>query len=87
MRKSRCTPSPFPKSQISKASKLWWNSSARIISKNFKTLGLGQLGGRLLSETEVDSARHVAVINEALSDRLFAHENPVRAKDQTKGLR
>jgi putative ABC transport system permease protein len=53
----------------------------------FKTLGLGQLGGRLLSETEVDSARHVAVINEALSDRLFAHENPVRAKDQTKGLR
>jgi putative ABC transport system permease protein len=51
----------------------------------FKTLGLGQLGGRLLSETEVDSARHVAVINEALSDRLFAHENPIGQRIKLKG--
>jgi hypothetical protein len=49
----------------------------------FKTLGLGQLGGRLLSETEIDSARHVAVINEALSDRLFAHENPIGQSCET----
>jgi hypothetical protein len=37
----------------------------------------------LRSETEIDSARHVAVINEALSDRLFAHENPIGQSCET----
>lgn len=51
----------------------------------FKTLRLDQLSGRLLSETEVDSARHLAVINEALSDRFFPHVNAIGQRIKLKG--
>jgi putative ABC transport system permease protein len=43
----------------------------------FQTLGLGLLRGRLLSETDIDSARHVAVVNQAFARAYFGSENPL----------
>jgi putative ABC transport system permease protein len=43
----------------------------------FETLGRHLLRGRLLTQRDVDSARHVLVINEALARAYFRDENPV----------
>jgi predicted permease len=43
----------------------------------FETLGRQLLRGRLLSHSDVDSARHVAVINQTLARSYFGDENPV----------
>jgi putative ABC transport system permease protein len=46
----------------------------------FQTLGLRLLRGRLLSEADIDSARQVAVINEAFALAYFGSENPLGQK-------
>ena len=46
----------------------------------FQTLGLRLVRGRLLSESDIDSARHVAVVNEAFSRAYFGSENPLEQK-------
>jgi len=43
----------------------------------FETLGLRLLRGRVLSESDIASAGHVAVVNEALAKRFFAGEDPL----------
>jgi putative ABC transport system permease protein len=43
----------------------------------FKTLGLGLMKGRLLSEVDVDSATHVVVINQTLARSFFKDEDPI----------
>jgi len=43
----------------------------------FETLGLHLQRGRLLSEGEIASASHVAVVNESLARRFFADEDPI----------
>jgi putative ABC transport system permease protein len=43
----------------------------------FQTLKRGLLRGRLLSETDVDAARQVAVINQTLARSFFGNENPI----------
>jgi len=43
----------------------------------FQTLGLRLLRGRLLSEDDVASSRHVAVINQAFARTHFGSENPL----------
>jgi putative ABC transport system permease protein len=46
----------------------------------FETLGRHLLRGRLLSHSDVDSARHVAVINQMLARSYFGDEDPVGQK-------
>ena len=43
----------------------------------FETLGLPLIKGRLLSEADVASARHVVVINEMLARNYFKDEDPI----------
>ena len=46
----------------------------------FKTMGRHLLHGRLLSETDVDSARPVAVVNETLARTYFGKDDPIGQK-------
>src|SRR5262249_17438705 len=46
----------------------------------FQTLGLRLQQGRLLSETDIDSARLVAVVNQSFVRAYFANENPLGQK-------
>jgi putative ABC transport system permease protein len=46
----------------------------------FQTLGLRLLRGRLLSEADIDSARHVAVVNQAFARAYFSGEDPLGQK-------
>src|SRR5258708_15060262 len=41
----------------------------------FKTLGVRLLGGRLLSQSDIDSARQVAVVNDAFARAYFGSDN------------
>jgi hypothetical protein len=42
-----------------------------------RTLELQIVSGRWLSESDVDSARHVAVINQTMATHFFGTENPL----------
>jgi putative ABC transport system permease protein len=58
-----------------------WESMVDLCSEGyFQTLGLHLLRGRLLSETDIDSARHVAVVNQAFARAYFGSEDPLRQK-------
>jgi len=58
-----------------------WDSQVDLASDGyFQTLGLHQLRGRLLSQTDVDSARLVAVVNESLVRKYFPNEDPIGRK-------
>jgi putative ABC transport system permease protein len=46
----------------------------------FKTLGLPLIRGRLLSESDIDSARLVAVINQTLARDFFGKDDPIGQK-------
>jgi putative ABC transport system permease protein len=46
----------------------------------FQTLGLRLLRGRALSETDIDSARHVALVNQAFARTYYGGENPLGQK-------
>ncbi len=55
-----------------------WITSAELISEDyFKTVGLPLLRGRLLTATEIDSARKVAVVNRKLQHDFFAGQDPI----------
>jgi putative ABC transport system permease protein len=55
-----------------------WQAQLDLCDQDdFKTLGLGLLRGRLLSEADVDSARHVVVINEAMARNYYKDEDPI----------
>jgi putative ABC transport system permease protein len=55
-----------------------WESMVQLVSDGyFPTLGLRLLRGRLLTEGEVDGARHLAVVNQTLVNRFFAGEDPI----------
>ena len=55
-----------------------WDANTNLCSEGyFQTLGLPLLRGRLFSEGDVESARHVAVINQTLARRFFGKENPL----------
>src|SRR5437899_682734 len=58
-----------------------WESMVDLCSEGyFQTLGLQLLRGRLLSETDIDSARHVAVVNQAFARTYFGSEDPLGQK-------
>jgi putative ABC transport system permease protein len=73
-----------PGSQITllgKPNSQHWESMLDLCTESyFQTLDLGLLRGRLLSETDIDSARHVAVINQAFARTYFGGENPLGQK-------
>jgi putative ABC transport system permease protein len=46
----------------------------------FKLMGEALLGGREFRSTDDDKAAKVAIVNQALADRYFPHENPVGRK-------
>jgi putative ABC transport system permease protein len=58
-----------------------WISILELCSEGwFRTVGLPLVRGRLLSETDVDSARLVVVINQMLARHFFGEEDPVGQK-------
>jgi putative ABC transport system permease protein len=58
-----------------------WESMIDLCSEAyFQTLGLGLLRGRALSETDIDSARHVALVNQAFARTYFGSEDPLGQK-------
>lgn len=46
----------------------------------FQTLGLRLLRGRLFSQTDIDSVRHVAVVNQAFARAYFGAGNPLQQR-------
>jgi putative ABC transport system permease protein len=55
-----------------------WDANTNLCSEDyFQTLGLSLLRGTLFSEGDVESARHVAVINQALARTFFGKEDPI----------
>ena len=55
-----------------------WNSLMELCSPTyFSTLGANVLRGRMLSDEDIDTARHVAVINEQFARNYFANEDPI----------
>ena len=55
-----------------------WDANTTLCSEGyFQTLGLRLLRGRFFSGDEVESARHVAVINQTLARRFFGNDDPI----------
>lgn len=55
-----------------------WGATFEMCSEGyFETLGRHLLRGRLLSQADVELARHVAVINQTLARNYFKNEDPV----------
>jgi putative ABC transport system permease protein len=64
-----------------------WNAIMQLVGEDyFKTLGVRLLRGRLLSEVEVNDARKVIVINQAMVAKHFADEDPIGRRIQFKRL-
>jgi len=55
-----------------------WRSIFQLCSEDyFKTLGIRLLRGRLLTEGDVESARHVIVVNQTLVKNFFGSDDPL----------
>jgi putative ABC transport system permease protein len=55
-----------------------WTALVQLCSENyFQTLGLQLLRGRLISESEAESARYVAVVNQTLARHFFGDDDPI----------
>ena len=64
-----------------------WDSALDLCSETyFQTLGVRLLRGRLLSRADIDSARHVAVVNQAFVRAYFGSENPLGQKIRFKAF-
>lgn len=64
-----------------KPSSQHWNSMVDLCSQTyFQTLGVRLLRGRLLSEADIDSMRHVTVVNETFARTFFGSENTLGQK-------
>jgi putative ABC transport system permease protein len=57
------------------------NAISELCSEDyFKALGIPLLAGRIFSKSEVDSARHVVVVNQLLARSIFPGEDPIGRK-------
>jgi putative ABC transport system permease protein len=55
-----------------------WTSAVELISEDyFNTIGLPIVRGRVLTATEIDSVRKVAVINKRLAHDFFGDQDPI----------
>jgi putative ABC transport system permease protein len=58
-----------------------WVSMVELCGESFfQILGVRLLRGRLISETDIGSARHVAVVNEAFATTYFSSRDPLGQK-------
>lgn len=58
-----------------------WESMMELCGEPFfQILGIRPLRGRLISETDIGSARHIAVVNEAFATTYFGSEDPLGQK-------
>jgi MacB-like periplasmic core domain len=58
-----------------------WRAMFQLCSEGyFQTMGRHLLRGRLLTESDVDAARPVAVVNETLAKTYFAKQDPIGQK-------
>jgi putative ABC transport system permease protein len=58
-----------------------WHAMFQLCSEGyFKTMGRHLLRGRLLTESDVDAARPVAVVNDTLAKTYFKNEDPIGQK-------
>jgi len=58
-----------------------WDAMFQMGSEGwFQTLGRRLIRGHLFSETDLDAARQVAVINQKLAQRFFGQEDPIGQK-------
>jgi len=64
----------------------WYAQLALVSDGYFQTLGLRLLRGRFLSQLDVDSARQVTVVNDALARQFFANEDPVGREIKFNGF-
>jgi putative ABC transport system permease protein len=55
----------------------WYTRYELCSASYFETLGLQLQRGRVLSESDIASARHVMVVNETLARRFFPTEEPI----------
>ncbi len=64
-----------------------WRAIYQLCSEGyFSTLGLKLLRGRVLTETEVNAGRRVAVVNSALARKFFGNEDPIGRQIVLKNL-
>jgi len=64
-----------------------WNVMFQLCSEGyFQTMGRHLLSGRLLTESDVDAARPVAVVNETLVKTYFGKQDPIGQKIKFKVL-
>ncbi|MBV8818965.1 MAG: ABC transporter permease, partial [Acidobacteriaceae bacterium] len=55
-----------------------WNALGQLVSEHYNTtLGFRMLRGRFLNAVEVNEARRVTVINQALAKKYFGSDNPI----------
>jgi putative ABC transport system permease protein len=55
-----------------------WNSQVEMCSEGyFSTVNLHLMRGRWLTESDIEAARRVTVVNESLARRFFAGEDPI----------
>jgi putative ABC transport system permease protein len=55
-----------------------WNTDLDLVSEDyFNTMGEPLLRGRAFSDVDVDSARHVIVVNQTLARNYFKDEDPI----------
>jgi predicted permease len=57
--------------------KAWMTEFEACSESYFRTIGLRLLRGRLLSQSDVDSASHIAVVNQTLVEKYFPNEDPI----------
>ena len=58
-----------------------WESMVELCDERyFPMFGIRLLRGRLISETDIASVRHVAIVNEAFATTYFGSENPLGQK-------
>ena len=64
-----------------------WNAMFQLCSDGyFRVLGLRPVRGRMLSETDVTSARKVVVVNQALVTKYFGTDDPIGQQIRIKEL-
>jgi putative ABC transport system permease protein len=64
-----------------------WSTTAEMVSEGyFRVLGLQTLRGRLFTNSDIDSARQVAVVNHAFAEKFLAGSDPIGQRMKLNAL-